>query len=111
MNITKENAYSIMQELIHQSSESESLKDDIATAMQVVEHNGSLSRSDEKIFRYICENRLTFDWDMDIDANTTQLIVHGGKLWLNELVSYPYTGDDYTTLKQAVEHIMDMNEL
>ena len=44
MKITKDNAYEVVQELEHQAKTSPALADEIASAIQVVEHNETRNR-------------------------------------------------------------------
>ncbi len=115
MDITKDNAYSVMKELEHQASElaldgTDYLQEEIVSAIQVVENNKTLSRKDEDVFNYFAKEGLTHAWSSNIDGKINKCEIHSEGRW-DPLVSMPCDGISATVLRQAIEYVMDMEEL
>lgn len=66
-------------------------------------------RTGDQILIFIAENEIGFEWEEDIDGNTTGLTVTKG--FKDSLVTYPYNGSKLKTLIEAVEYVMDQEEL
>ena len=123
MKITKENAYSVMKELEHQANEMNNhhsgsfdemkaniLQSEIVSAIQVVEHEKSLRRTDSDVFNFFAEEELTHTWETDIDGKIVACKIHK-EGFLDPLVSMPCEGISSNGLRRAIEYIMDMKEL
>lgn len=123
MNITKDNAYSVMKELEHQANEMNNshsgsfdemkgniLQSEIVSAIQVVEHEKSLQRSDSDIFNFFANEKLTHTWDTDIDGKVVACKIHK-EGFFDPLVIMPCEGINPNGLRRAIEYIMDMEEL
>lgn len=65
-------------------------------------------RSHDKLFNYSARRRLSFDWSQDIDGKDEGVEVWGKSTLL---VTYPYHIDEVTTLSEAINYLMDMEEL
>lgn len=110
MEITKENAYAVAKELEHQSKNSDSLSEEIVTAIEVVEHNKTLSRKDEDILRFFADKKLTHTWETNIDGKVDSCQIHREGHFF-PIADVPCDGINYKSLKQAIEYIMDLEEL
>tara|TARA_R100001086_G_scaffold145457_4_gene76812 strand:- start:638 stop:976 length:339 start_codon:yes stop_codon:yes gene_type:complete len=110
MKITKENAYAVAKELEHQSKSSDSLCNEIATAIEVVEHNSTLSRKIEDVFSYFADNKLTHSWELNEDGKVDHCLIHKEFLF-EPLVRMPCNGISSKALRQAIEYVMDQDEL
>lgn len=67
------------------------------------------ARTGDQILVFIAENEIGFEWEEDIDGNTTGLTVTKG--FKDSLVTYPFNGSKLKTLMEAVEYVMDQEEL
>jgi hypothetical protein len=69
---------------------------------------GVAPRSHSELFDYFAKRRLSLDWEQDVDGND-----EGVEIWGNStlLVTYPYHIDEITTLSEAINYLMDMEEL
>lgn len=65
-------------------------------------------RSHDQLFNYSAQKRLSFDWVKDIDGKDEGVEVWGESTLL---VTYPYHIDEITTLSEAINYLMDMEEL
>jgi hypothetical protein len=110
MEITKENAYAVAKELEHQSKNSDSLSEEIATAIQVVEHESILPRKDEDILRFFADKKLTHTWVTNIDGKVDFCQIDKEGFFL-PIAEVPCDGISYESLKQAIEYVMDLEEL
>ena len=110
MKITKENAYAVAKELEHQSRSSDSLSENIATAIEVVEHNSTLSRKVEDVFSYFAEKGLSHMWRTDVDGKVDQCEIYQ-EFVFEPLVSMPCQGISEKALRQGIEYVMDQDEL
>ena len=110
MQITKENAYAVAKELEHQSRSSDSLSEDIATAIQVVEHNSTLSRKVEDVFSYFAEKGLSHMWKSNVDGKVDHCEIYQ-EFVFEPLVCMPCQGISTKALRQAIEYVMDQDEL
>jgi hypothetical protein len=110
MKITKENAYAVAKELEHQSRSSDSLSEDIATAIQVVEHNSTLSRKIEDVFSYFAEKGLSHMWKSNVDGKVDHCAIYQ-EFVFEPLVIMPCQGISTKALRQAIEYVMDQEEL
>ena len=65
-------------------------------------------RSHSELFDYFAKKRLSLDWAQDIDGKD-----EGVEIWGNSalLVTYPYNINEITTLSEAINYLMDMDEL
>ena len=66
-------------------------------------------RKAEEVFKYLAQKEMTFEWIRDVDFKLEA--VHIWIKGLEPVVKYPFHDDAYTTLREAVEYIMDMEEL
>ena len=110
MNITKDNAYEVAQELEHQAKTSPALADEIASAIQVVEHNELPPRKTKEVFNYFASQGLTHIWQADIDGSINTCEIHNEGLF-DPIVSMPCDGISIKSLRQAIEYVMDQDEL
>jgi len=110
MNITKDNAYEVAQELEHQAKTSPALADEIASAIQVVEHSELPPRKTEEVFDYFADQGLTHIWQADIDGSINTCEIHK-EGFFDPLVSMPCDGISAKSLRQAIEYVMDQEEL
>ena len=110
MQITKENAYAVAKELEHQSRSSDSLSEDIATAIQVVEHNSTLSRKVEDVFSYFAEKGLSHMWKSNVDGKVDHCEIYQ-EFVFEPLVRMLCQGISTKALRQAIEYVMDQDEL
>ena len=110
MKMTKENAYAVAKELEHQSRSSDSLSEDIATAIEIVEHNSTLSRKVEDVLSYFAEKGLSHMWKTDLDGKVNQCEIYQ-EFVFEPLVSMPCQGISKKALRQAIEYVMDQDEL
>ena len=110
MKITKDNAYEVAQELEHQAKTSPALADEIASAIQVVEHNELSLRSAEQVFNYFADQGLTHIWQADIDGSIKTCEIHK-EGFFDPIVSMPCDGISAKSLRQAIEYVMDLEEL
>ena len=110
MKITKDNAYEVVQELEHQAKTSTALADEIASAIQVVENNELPPRKTKEVFNYFASQGLTHIWQADIDGriNTCEIHKEG---FIEPIVSMPCDGISAKSLRQAIEYVMDQEEL
>ena len=68
------------------------------------------ARKVSDVMQYFATNKLTHTWSGDLDGKLDYVEIHQeGKF--DPLVRYPFNGDCFTTLVQAIEHIMDQDEL
>jgi len=65
-------------------------------------------RSHDQLFNYSAQKRLSFDWAQDVDGKDEGVEVWGKSTLL---VTYPYHIDEITTLSEAINYLMDMEEL
>ena len=65
-------------------------------------------RTHDQLFNYSALKRLSFDWSQDIDGEDEGVEVWGKSTLL---VTYPYHIDEVTTLSEAINYLMDMEEL
>lgn len=110
MNITKDNAYEVAQELEHQARTSPTLADEIASAIQVVEHNKLPPRKTKEVFNYFANQGLTHIWQGDIDGKIVTCEIHK-EGFFDPIVSMPCDGISIKSLRQAIEYVMDQEEL
>ncbi len=115
MDITKDNAYSVMKELEHQASElaldgTDYLQEEIVSAIQVVENNKTLCRKDEDILRFFADKKLTHTWEANIDGKVDSCQIHREGSFF-PIAEVPCDGINYNSLKHAIEYIMDLEEL
>lgn len=110
MKITKENAYAVAKELEHQSKSSDSLCNEIATAIEVVEHNSTLSRKIEDVFSYFAEKGLSHMWKSNVDGKVDHCEIYQ-EFVFEPLVCMPCNGISTKALRQAIEYVMDQDEL
>jgi len=110
MNITKDNAYEVAQELEHQAKTSPALADEIASAIQVVEHSELPPRKTEEVFNYFAGRGLTHIWQADIDGSINTCEIHK-EGFFDPIVSMPCDGISIKSLRQAIEYVMDQEEL
>jgi hypothetical protein len=110
MNITKDNAYEVVQELEHQAKTSTALADEIASAIQVVENNELPPRKTKEVFNYFASQGLTHIWQADIDGSINTCEIHK-EGFFDPIVSMPCDGISIKSLRQAIEHVMDLEEL
>ena len=109
MNITKDNAYEVVQELEHQAKTSPALADEIASAIQVVEHNEIPPRKTKEVFDYFASQGLTHIWQADIDGKINACEIHK-EGFFEPIVSMPCDGISIKSLRQAIEYVMDMED-
>jgi hypothetical protein len=109
MKITKENAYEVVQELEHQAKTSTALADEIASAIQVVEHNEIPPRTSKEVFNYFAEQGLTHIWQSDIDGKVNTCEIHK-EGFIDPIVSMPCDGISTKALRHAIEYVMDMED-
>ena len=109
MNITKDNAYEVVQELEHQAKTSPALADEIASAIQVVEHNEIPPRKTKEVFDYFASQGLTHIWQADIDGKINACEIHK-EGFFEPIVSMPCDGISIKSLRQALEYVMDMED-
>lgn len=115
MNITKENAYAVVKELEHQASNlalsgADYLQEEIVSAIQVVENERSSKRTDTEIFTYFANEGLTHLWDKDIDGKVVACEIHKEGYYA-PLVKMPCRTMSTYGLRNAIEYVMDMEEL
>ena len=68
------------------------------------------ARKVSDVMRYFATKGLTHTWSSDLDGKLDYVEIHQeGKF--DPLVRYPFNGDCFTSLVQAIEHIMDQDEL
>ena len=65
-------------------------------------------RSHSELFDYFSRMRLTLDWVQNIDGEDEGVEVWGKSTLL---VTYPYNKDETTTLSEAINYLMDMEEI
>ena len=109
MNITKDNAYEVVQELEHQAKTSPALADEIASAIQVVEHNEIPPRKTKEVFDYFASQGLTHIWQADIDGSINTCEIHK-EGFIEPIVSMPCDGISIKSLRHAIEYVMDMED-
>ena len=109
MNITKDNAYEVVQELEHQAKTSPALADEIASAIQVVEHNEIPPRKTKEVFDYFASQGLTHILQADIDGKINACEIHK-EGFFEPIVSMPCDGISIKSLRQAIEYVMDMED-
>ena len=110
MNITKNNAYEVVQELEHQARTSATLADEIASAIQVVENNELPPRKTKEVFNYFAEQGLTHIWQADINGGINICEIHK-EGFFEPIVSMTCDGIGAKSLRQAIEYVMDQDEL
>lgn len=110
MNITKQNAYEVIQELSHQAKNSNALADEIATAIQVVENNKLPPRKYKDVFRFFANEGLTHEWVTDTDGNIVGCAIHKDGIF-DAIASVPCNGISSEGLRYAIEYVMDQEEL
>ena len=110
MNITKDNAYEVAQELEHQAKTSPALADEIASAIQVVENNELPPRKTKEVFNYFAEQGLTHIWQADINGGINICEIHK-EGFFEPIVSMTCDGISAKSLRQAIEYVMDQDEL
>ena len=110
MNITKNNAYEVVQELEHQARTSATLADEIASAIQVVENNELPPRKTKEVFNYFAEQGLTHVWQADINGGINICEIHK-EGFFEPIVSMTCDGISAKSLRQAIEYVMDQDEL
>tara|TARA_E500000318_G_C3532818_1_gene201336 strand:- start:501 stop:836 length:336 start_codon:yes stop_codon:yes gene_type:complete len=110
MNITKNNAYEVVQELEHQARTSATLADEIASAIQVVENNELPPRKTKEVFNYFAEQGLTHIWQADINGGINICEIHK-EGFFEPIVSMTCDGISAKSLRQAIEYVMDQDEL
>ena len=110
MKITKDNAYEVVQELEHQAKTSDTLADEIASAIQVVENNELPPRKTKEVFNYFAEKGLTHIWQADINGGINICEIHK-EGYFEPIVSMTCDGISTKSLRQAIEYVMDQDEL
>jgi hypothetical protein len=110
MKITKDNAYEVVQELEHQAKTSDTLADEIASAIQVVENNELPPRKTKEVFNYFAEKGLTHIWQADINGGINICEIHK-EGFFEPIVSMTCDGISTKSLRQAIEYVMDQDEL
>ena len=123
MNITKENAYAVLQEIEHQAEQMSNrdsgsfdemkgkiLQTEIVSAIQGIENERSSQRTDAQIFTYFANEGLTHLWEKDIDGKVVACEIHKEGYYA-PLVKMPCRAISTYGLRNAIEYVMDMEEL
>ena len=66
-------------------------------------------RSADQILEFVAEHKLGFEWNTGVNGKTESLTITQDQSF--DLVTYPYSENNLNTMIEAVEYIMDNEEL